>query len=137
MKETPKFPVPCVRLIVHDSSGRILLLRRPQRAVAGGSWTLPGGKIDYGESPDTAAARELREETQFTAEHLRFLFYQDSPPLTPGGMHALNLYFTCNVEGTPTLNRESTAYEWVTLEEARQRHIEFGATEALRQYQYQ
>jgi ADP-ribose pyrophosphatase YjhB (NUDIX family) len=42
---------------------RILLARLSARAVETGHWTLPGGGVDHGESPETALTREVREET--------------------------------------------------------------------------
>jgi 8-oxo-dGTP diphosphatase len=54
--------VPCVGAVVHDTSGRLLLVRRgrdPHR----GRWSLPGGRVEAGESPEQAVEREVREET--------------------------------------------------------------------------
>jgi 8-oxo-dGTP diphosphatase len=54
--------VPCVGAVVHDASGRLLLVRRgrdPHR----GRWSLPGGRVEPGESPQQAVEREVREET--------------------------------------------------------------------------
>ena len=52
--------------------GRILLgLRRG--AHGGGSWSVPGGKIEPGETPEQAAMRELREETGLEATNPRVL----------------------------------------------------------------
>jgi 8-oxo-dGTP diphosphatase len=54
--------VPCVGAVVHDAAGRLLLIRRghdPHR----GLWSLPGGRIEGGESPEEAVVREVREET--------------------------------------------------------------------------
>lgn len=42
--------------------GRVLVARRPERAMLGGLWEFPGGKIEPGESPEQALAREFREE---------------------------------------------------------------------------
>ena len=42
--------------------GRILICRRPEGAHLAGMWEFPGGKIEAGESPEDALAREIREE---------------------------------------------------------------------------
>lgn len=54
--------VDCVGGIVRDQSGRILLVRRGQEP-AKGLWSIPGGRVEPGESDAAATARELREET--------------------------------------------------------------------------
>ena len=59
--------VPCVGAIVRDERGRVLLVRRgtePQR----GRWSVPGGRIEPGESGREAVVREVEEET-----HLRVI----------------------------------------------------------------
>ena len=43
-------------------AGRILIARRRKDAMLGGLWELPGGKVEPGETPSQAAAREIREE---------------------------------------------------------------------------
>jgi acetyl-CoA carboxylase carboxyl transferase subunit beta len=48
--------------VVRDDVGRFLLVRRARDPEAG-RWTLPGGRVEPGESPATAAAREVAEET--------------------------------------------------------------------------
>jgi ADP-ribose pyrophosphatase YjhB (NUDIX family) len=58
----PAPAVPCVGAVVHDREGRLLLIRRghdPGR----GLWSLPGGRVEAGESPRQAVEREVREET--------------------------------------------------------------------------
>ncbi|WP_299307456.1 (deoxy)nucleoside triphosphate pyrophosphohydrolase [uncultured Croceicoccus sp.] len=42
--------------------GRIAMHRRPEGKHHGGLWEFPGGKVDPGEQPDHALARELQEE---------------------------------------------------------------------------
>ena len=54
--------VACVGAVVRDPSGRLLLIQRghdPHR----GSWSLPGGRVEAGETAAEAVVREVREET--------------------------------------------------------------------------
>ncbi|MFL6121136.1 NUDIX hydrolase [Actinophytocola sp.] len=52
----------CVGAVVHDAAGRLLLVRRANEPGRG-QWSLPGGRVEPGESDAFAVARELREET--------------------------------------------------------------------------
>ncbi|MEU6544311.1 (deoxy)nucleoside triphosphate pyrophosphohydrolase [Streptomyces sp. NPDC046859] len=49
-------------------AGRLLAARRSAPADLAGRWELPGGKVEPGEKPDAALARELREELGVDAE---------------------------------------------------------------------
>ena len=52
--------------IVMDPDERILLCRLATNEPEPGAWTLPGGGVDFGEHPDDAVVRELREESGLT-----------------------------------------------------------------------
>ncbi len=52
--------IPVVTALIR-SQGKVLLGRRPEGSLAG-VWEFPGGKIEPGEIPEQALARELREE---------------------------------------------------------------------------
>jgi 8-oxo-dGTP diphosphatase len=54
--------VPCVGAVVHDPAGRLLLIQRAH-APHPGRWSLPGGRVEPGESVEQAVVREVREET--------------------------------------------------------------------------
>lgn len=51
-----------------DPSGRVLITQRPQHKQLGGLWEFPGGKVELGEAPEAALARELREELDLLVE---------------------------------------------------------------------
>jgi 8-oxo-dGTP diphosphatase len=127
-------PVPVVRLIVPDASGRVLVLKRAPDSTDGGKWCLPGGKIDYGDTVEQAAIRELQEETSLRATNLRFLFYQDSLPPAPGRMHCLNLYMECSAAGDVVLNEESVEAAWISREDVPRFQLSFRNDEGLVRY---
>lgn len=53
----------CRALITDESGRKLLLAKRADDDYAGGSWCALGGKIDRGESPEAAVARETYEES--------------------------------------------------------------------------
>ena len=53
--------------VVGDGQGRLLLIRRGH-PPGEGLWSLPGGRVETGESDAAAVARELREETGLSVE---------------------------------------------------------------------
>ncbi|WP_299952228.1 NUDIX domain-containing protein [uncultured Modestobacter sp.] len=62
--------VPCVGAVVHDGRGRLLLVRRAH-APSAGTWSVPGGRVEPGESEVEAVVRELAEETGLTVRPVR------------------------------------------------------------------
>jgi ADP-ribose pyrophosphatase YjhB (NUDIX family) len=54
--------IPCVGAIIKDEAGRLLLIQRGHEPETG-RWSLPGGRIEPGESDEQAVVRETREET--------------------------------------------------------------------------
>ncbi len=52
-----------------DPDGRVLLAQRPEGKSLAGMWEFPGGKVEPGESPETALIRELHEELGIDTWH--------------------------------------------------------------------
>jgi 8-oxo-dGTP diphosphatase len=66
MSESKLLLVAAVALV--DPDGRVLLAERPAGKQLAGLWEFPGGKVDPGETPETALIRELGEELGITVE---------------------------------------------------------------------
>ena len=64
MKIVQNLPTPLlvVAAALIDDSGRILMQRRRLSSAHGGLWEFPGGKVEPGESPESALVREIEEE---------------------------------------------------------------------------
>ena len=61
-RETDKPIVLVAAAALVDPDGRVLIAQRPPGKSMAGLWEFPGGKVDPGETPETALVRELREE---------------------------------------------------------------------------
>ena len=60
--------IPSVAALIRDSNGSILLQRKGD-----GTWSLPAGAIEPGETPDSALHREVLEETGYYVEASRMV----------------------------------------------------------------
>jgi 8-oxo-dGTP diphosphatase len=55
-------------VLCRDAVGRVLMCRIADGSSGDGSWTIPGGGVEFGEDPAEAAVRELEEETGLVGE---------------------------------------------------------------------
>jgi len=88
-------PAPTVDLLIADGDGRILLIRRRNPPLG---WALPGGFVDYGESCETAAVREAKEETSLDVRLIR-QFHTYSEPGRDPRRHTISVVFVAAVVG--------------------------------------
>lgn len=67
VNDVGRFPRVGVGAMIFDEAGRIFLGKRGQKARnEQGTWELPGGAVDYGETLEAAILREVEEETGLT-----------------------------------------------------------------------
>ena len=67
LKRVPDSVIPCVGAVIKDDQGRLLLVKRGHEPGAG-LWSVPGGRVEPGETDSEALVRELREETGLTVQ---------------------------------------------------------------------
>jgi 8-oxo-dGTP pyrophosphatase MutT (NUDIX family) len=99
-------------LIMVEPSGRFLVLRRAGMLVGGGKWNLPGGHVEDGEPPLTAAFREAKEEAGFDARGFPVIEKRRFP--TAPGYPPYEAFVVKVPHFVPCLNWENTDYQWVT-----------------------
>jgi 8-oxo-dGTP diphosphatase len=98
-------------LVVRD--GKILLGRR-KNAHGAGDWSPPGGHLEFSETPEQAAAREVLEETGLSLEHIRLAGVVNSV-FHVEQKHYVTLFMAGDCpEGTPELREpeKSEGWEW-------------------------
>lgn len=90
-------PVPTVDIIIEVNT-EIVLIKRKNPPYG---WALPGGFVDYGESYETAAAREAEEETGLVVKNLQqFRTYSD--PNRDPRQHTASTIFIAQADQIPT-----------------------------------
>ena len=89
-------PFPTVDIIIEMDDGIVLIKRKNPPY----GWALPGGFVDYGESLETTAVREAKEETSLDVTLVAQLGAYSEPDRDPR-MHTITVVFTAKAQGEP------------------------------------
>jgi 8-oxo-dGTP diphosphatase len=93
--------------------GKVLVVRRA-RSPAKGFYSLPGGRVEFGETLHAALHREVAEETALTIEIAGLAGWREVLPTTEGGGHFVILSFAAHWSaGEPVLNEELDDCQWL------------------------
>lgn len=92
---------------------KVLLVRRA-RSPARGFYSLPGGRVEFGESLPAALTREVDEETGLGIEIVGLAGWREVLPSSPGAGHYLIMSFAARwVAREPRLNDELDDFRWL------------------------
>ena len=110
---------PAAAAAITDGHGRLLVLRRRDS----GTWTMPGGTLDMGESLAECVVREVREESGLVVQLTGIVGTYSDPQVrvaySDGEVRQefTVVYATRTVGGELRLDEESTEYRWVDLDQ--------------------
>ena len=111
-------PIVAVGAVIWNSKREVLLVRRlrPPRVD---EWSIPGGKIEWGETVEAALKREVREETGLTVKILGLIEVVDSLIPGPSGAllhHHVLLDFTARrISGKLRAGDDAREARWVPV----------------------
>ncbi len=119
----------CVGAVVKDGQGRLLLIRRGHEPGAG-LWSLPGGRVEPGETDAEALVREMREETGLVVRAGRLLGSLRRPA---GDGDALDIrdYAATITGGTLNPGDDAADARWVDARDFGSLPVTEGLTEIL------
>lgn len=103
--QTYRNPVPTVDVVVFIPGRGVVLVERSNPPLG---WALPGGFVDYGESCETAAVREAREETGLEVALTGILGVYSQPDRDPR-RHAMSVVYTAQAVDASRLAAGSDA----------------------------
>jgi mutator protein MutT len=99
--------------IIRNKAGKFLVIKRASGdGFEAGKWGFAGGKIEDGETPEQAAARETFEETGIEVQNIEFVETIQNEDGTKSH------YFKAEAEKEPILSNEHEAFKWIEAEEA-------------------
>jgi len=112
---------------------RILLVRRA-RSPARGYYSLPGGRVEFGETLHAALHREVDEETALKIEIIGLAGWREVVPRAGGGGHYLIMSFAARwTSGEPVLNDELDDFRWLAPDAIGDLKVTSGLQEVIRQ----
>jgi 8-oxo-dGTP diphosphatase len=121
--------IPCVGAVVTDGQGRLLMIKRGHEPGAG-LWSIPGGRIEPGETDAEALVREMFEETGLAVEVGPLIGSVRRPGLD-GAVIDIRDYAATVTGGTLRPGDDAADARWIEAADLNSLEITEGLIEAL------
>ena len=121
--------------IIIEKSGRILLVRRKEEPFKG-KLQFPAGFVNYGETIEHAAKREVKEETGLNIRLLDILGVYSHPKRDPRG-HVISTVFIAEIiNGNPTVNdkKEIESVAFYDIKKLKKKELAFDNFRMIQDY---
>ena len=125
--------IPCVGAVIKDGKGRLLLIRRGHEPGKG-LWSIPGGKIESGESDGAALVREILEETGLTVRPGRLIGTVRRPTGMTDTEFDIRDYAADVTGGTLAPGDDADDARWADLSQIETLSLADGLLDALRSW---
>jgi 8-oxo-dGTP diphosphatase len=125
--------IPCVGAVIRDGAGKLLLIRRGHEPGKG-LWSVPGGRIEDGESDTDALVREVREETGLIVTPGRLIGTVRRPSGSAGSVFDIRDYTAEVTGGTLVPGDDADDATWAGPGELDNLPMTPGLLEALRSW---
>ncbi|WP_420843922.1 NUDIX hydrolase [Lentzea albidocapillata] len=123
-----KRTIRCVGAVVHDSNGRLLVVRRAN-PPGEGLWSIPGGRVEPDETDEAAVTRELAEETGLSVTVGRLVGHVERP--APNGVFLIFDYECQVTSGVLRAGDDASDVAWVDRATLDTLPTTYGLVEAL------
>ncbi len=129
-----QFPIPTVAALILNADNEFLLLKSDKWS---GNYSLPAGKVEFGETLSQAILREIKEETGLEVHSVTPLLVQEI--ITPDSFHEkahfVSYNYVCKTEQQEvTLNHEATEYLWASVSKLSQLKLNDPTKELIDHY---
>jgi len=115
---------PAVKAFIVDNNQLFIIKRSDKDVHKPGVWEIPGGRLNKGENPIKGLIRETKEETNLDIEVIKPInikhFTRDD-----GQNIEMTVYFCKVLTKNVILSSEHTAFEWINVDNAKERLNEF------------
>lgn len=117
-------------IVIHE--GKFLLAERNKENY-NGYYIIPGGGVEFGETTEQAAIREIKEETNLDVEIIKFVGYKEIINV-PGNYHSIVFFYLAKPKHTEILAKDDvSSAKFFEIEEIKKLKIAESVEWALRE----